>query len=102
MLHVLRRLWSKPTGKTEMVCDRCGSVLHEDDLGVSLNAEEYNMVICSKCLLDKNFTDVLDDYTLYTKNIHISNNLQVCGSITAQEFQQQQVHETAVEVAKPN
>ena len=58
MLHVLRRLWSKPTGKTEMVCDRCGSVLHEDDLGVSLNAEEYNMVICSKCLLDKNFTDV--------------------------------------------
>jgi len=41
-----------------MVCDRCGSVLHEDYLGVSLNAEEYNMVICSKCLLDKNFTDV--------------------------------------------
>ena len=58
MWHVLRRLWSKPTGKTDMVCDRCNSVLREDDLGVSMVAATYTMVICQKCLVEDNFTDV--------------------------------------------
>jgi RNase P subunit RPR2 len=66
LLHVLRRLWSKPSGNTDhdsnvipiMTCDRCNTVLREHDLGVSLSGPNYTIVICEKCLLSEDYTDV--------------------------------------------
>lgn len=41
-----------------MTCDRCNTVLREHDLGVSLSGPNYTIVICEKCLLSEDYTDV--------------------------------------------